>query len=235
MQLKRNIKLFNPLKCILFSFSLILYSFTGNSNSRFGGISVCMRSDFMDSESPACVRFFKSDNDLQQTLLMLGSSTTKAGENFLYWVMHPENDNLSFEVQRFNNGKWEFISGTPSNENTKTVTYYDVPVSHSLGKNQYRLKQIDSKGRFSFSETLEVDWTGLRVNIANHPFFEDPQNNILVVVDDSEGNTLAFKTEIKYENGNLYALNKPFRAQNGEYKIIASSTNIFDGSTLTLR
>ena len=228
-------KVINGLLFLLLCTIFYIMPTAGNSTNRFGGISVCMRSDFMDNESPACVRFFKSDNDLQQTLLMFGASTSKEGDSFLYWVMHPEKENFSFEIQRLNGEKWEFIAGTSSNENTIKPTYYDIPVSHTVGRNFYRLKQIDSKGRYSFSEAFEVDWTGERVNISNHPFFEDPQNTILVVINDTEGNTLAFKTQIKYENGNLYALSKPYRAQNGEYKIIGSSTNIFDGSTLVLR
>lgn len=207
-------------------------------NSGFDGSDfkpLCIKPYFENEENNPVHNTQLSKNDLKKNLVLYGSATTKEGIDYLYWSMCPERDNFFFEIQRLYKNKWEFVSGVGSKENTTEITYYDIPVNHQHGINKYRLKQIDKNGRFSFSETLEVDWTGEKMNISNQPIYKDSDSKILVVLSDDEGNMVAFKTIIKYENGNLIAMYKPHTISTGNYHIIGSSTNMFDGSTLVLR
>ena len=75
----------------------------------------------------------------------------------LTWSTASEINNKGFEVEKFVNNKWEsvgFVNGAGNSNVTKHYRFEDVLTSNKL---QYRLKQIDNDGKYSYSEVIEVN------------------------------------------------------------------------------
>ncbi|MFH1197853.1 MAG: T9SS type A sorting domain-containing protein, partial [bacterium] len=77
----------------------------------------------------------------------------------LEWLTSTEVDNYGFEIERKSGNKdWNkigFIKGHGSSNSTKEYSFTDKSINGG-GKFQYRLKQIDTDGSYSYSETVEV-------------------------------------------------------------------------------
>jgi photosystem II stability/assembly factor-like uncharacterized protein len=87
------------------------------------------------------------------------SASVDNGKVVLNWITASELNNRGFEVQKStDNEEWEklgFISGFGTTTETQSYSFIDeTPV---IGKNYYRLKQIDFDGSFEYSYIVEVD------------------------------------------------------------------------------
>ncbi len=90
----------------------------------------------------------------------------------LNWQTATEVNNYGFEVEKKaplnlpqgeTYGDWMTLGFVPGNGNSnspKEYSYVDEDIKNQLnGKYYYRLKQIDTDGSYSYSETIEIDWT----------------------------------------------------------------------------
>ncbi|MCO6472904.1 MAG: T9SS type A sorting domain-containing protein [Melioribacteraceae bacterium] len=77
----------------------------------------------------------------------------------LVWQTATETKNYGFDVEKSNSRDiWEkiaFINGHGNSSSPKEYVYIDE--NPSVGKNKYRLKQIDTDGAFKYLETLEIE------------------------------------------------------------------------------
>ncbi|MCL4708120.1 T9SS type A sorting domain-containing protein [bacterium] len=101
--------------------------------------------------------------------------SARAGETgvTLSWQTISETNNYGFEVQRSrdkqNFNKIGFVKGQGTT--TQACSYSFIDRSVRRGKHAYRLKQIDTDGRHSFSQTVEISLdgpTGFEL-MQNHP------------------------------------------------------------------
>ncbi len=83
-------------------------------------------------------------------------------EGYLYWKTESELNNDYFEIQRsFDGGEFEVIGKVNGNGTTESaVDYMYEDASLQYGKNYYRLRQVDFDGKFSFSKTIVLEYTG---------------------------------------------------------------------------
>lgn len=91
------------------------------------------------------------------------SAATKGNKIVLTWKTQTEVNNFGFEVQYSlmkENGKWSewnYIGFVEGNGNSnKPVTYNYVDEVLKSNKVKYRLKQIDTDGKFSYSKEIEL-------------------------------------------------------------------------------
>ncbi len=107
----------------------------------------------------------------------------------LNWQTATEVNNYGFEVERLTqnenediqNNKWEkiaFINGHGNSNSPKFYNYFDNTVSS--GKFQYRLKQIDFDGKYSYSNVVEVD-LGLPTEFSLKQNYPNPFNPSTVI------------------------------------------------------
>lgn len=79
----------------------------------------------------------------------------------LEWVTATEVNNMGFEIQRNLSDIWETIGFIEGKGTTSEITNYhffnDLSEFNYSVKLQYRLKQIDYNGAFSYSEIVEVE------------------------------------------------------------------------------
>ena len=79
----------------------------------------------------------------------------------LNWATATETNNSGFEIQRkFNNAKFEvvgFIKGFGTTTEKQNYTFVDKNLYS--GNYQYRLKQIDFDGSYSYSQSIEVEYS----------------------------------------------------------------------------
>lgn len=77
----------------------------------------------------------------------------------LKWRTETEVSNYGFEVLRSSqNDKWDvlgFVQGNGNSNSPKEYSFIDDKVTE--GKYSYRLKQIDTDGKFEYSKVIEVD------------------------------------------------------------------------------
>jgi len=95
----------------------------------------------------------------------------------LQWKTASEVNNAGFEIERSEDtNKWEnigFVSGAGTTLATKEYTYTDP--KPLVGKSYYRLKQLDTDGKFSYSFILSIDrQRGLKV-------FPNPSTNYIIL------------------------------------------------------
>lgn len=80
----------------------------------------------------------------------------------LEWVTATEINNMGFEIQRNLSDIWETIGFVEGKGTTSEITNYhffnDLSEFNYSAKLQYRLKQIDYNGAFSYSEIVEVEF-----------------------------------------------------------------------------
>ncbi len=92
-------------------------------------------------------------------LLSFDGELIKQEQVALSWITASELNNLGFEVQRSKDAKsWEtlsFITGFGTTTNTKSYKYTDT-APHN-GNNYYRLKQLDTDGRYEYSHLIEIN------------------------------------------------------------------------------
>jgi hypothetical protein len=77
----------------------------------------------------------------------------------LLWNTATEVANFGFDIERCCSGsgwiKIAFVHGSGNSNSYKSYSYYDRPVGAT--KFQYRLKQIDNNGKYSYSSVITAD------------------------------------------------------------------------------
>ncbi len=123
-------------------------------------------------------RFTDSENSLPVELVSF--TALQAGNKVnLNWSTATEINNSGFEILRFtqndNNGwvKIGFIEGYGTTTEVKHYTFTDDNLI--AGVYSYRLKQVDYDGTFSYSDVIEVDFTGV-VGFALEQNYPNPFN-----------------------------------------------------------
>jgi hypothetical protein len=95
----------------------------------------------------------------------------------LAWSTATEQNNLGFEVQRSVNSnafsKIAFVDGHGTTNAPQSYSYVDASAS---GKASYRLKQIDRDGKFTYSQTVEVNTAGTVSTYALGQNYPNPFN-----------------------------------------------------------
>jgi hypothetical protein len=90
------------------------------------------------------------------------NASLKGAGVLLEWVTATEINNMGFEIQRNLSDIWETIGFVDGKGTTSEITNYhffnDLSEFNYSAKLQYRLKQIDYNGAFSYSEIVEVDF-----------------------------------------------------------------------------
>jgi hypothetical protein len=108
-------------------------------------------------------RFTDSENPLPVELVSF--TALQAGNKVnLNWSTATETNNSGFEILRFtqndNNG-WQKIGFVQGYGTTTELQHYSFTDDNLIaGVYSYRLKQIDYDGTFSYSDVIEVDFTG---------------------------------------------------------------------------
>jgi hypothetical protein len=99
----------------------------------------------------------------------------------LNWTTATETNNRGFEVQRKSlDGEFQavgFVEGAGTSTETNTYTFVDDKVV--AGDYEYRLKQVDFDGRFSYSDAVEVNFIVADFELQqNYPNPFNPTTNI---------------------------------------------------------
>ncbi len=107
-----------------------------------------------------------SSSTLPVELSSFSAAVSKTGVK-LNWRTETEANNYGFEVERKAGslqslvGNWEkigFVNGSGNSNSPKNYFYEDRNLT--LGKYSYRLKQIDSDGKYEYSKAIEVNLNG---------------------------------------------------------------------------
>jgi len=101
----------------------------------------------------------------------------------LHWITETEVSNYGFEILRSTqNDEWDvlgFVEGHGNSNSPKEYSFVDNNVT--AGKYSYRLKQLDTDGKFEYSKIIEVDLdTPLKYELTqNYPNPFNPSTSIL--------------------------------------------------------
>lgn len=89
------------------------------------------------------------------------TATLDKNEIKLFWRTETEVNNYGFNLEkRINEGEWNtisFIQGSGNSNSPKEYSYIDKDLLAGGSKFQYRLKQIDKDGSFTYSDVVEVE------------------------------------------------------------------------------
>ena len=101
---------------------------------------------------------FTIENPLPVELVSFTAIVTN-NQVLLKWVTETEVNNYGFDVERrVNKGKFEkigFVEGHGNSNSPKEYSFVDINVTGGIYS--YRLKQIDTDGKFEFSKVIEID------------------------------------------------------------------------------
>lgn len=103
---------------------------------------------------------FKYQNDILPVELVSFTADLKNNQVQLNWLTATEINNFGFNIERkYNEEGWESIGFVKGQGSSTTKKYYSFTDKNLTGgsKFQYRLKQIDTDGRFEYSEIVEVE------------------------------------------------------------------------------
>ncbi|QQS36140.1 MAG: T9SS type A sorting domain-containing protein [Ignavibacteriales bacterium] len=114
----------------------------------------------------------------------LVSFTAKVYDNkiILDWKTNTETNNYGFEIERTisagTGAGWQSIGFVDGNGNSNSPHYYsfvdiDYPKSDKL---IYRLKQIDTDGKYEYSNEIEVDISAISIDYALYQNYPNPFN-----------------------------------------------------------
>lgn len=93
----------------------------------------------------------------------------------LRWGTATEVNNYGFEIQRGDGNLYfnsiDFVPGSGNSNSPKHYLYVDSTIT-STGNYFYRLKQIDTDGTYSFSDTIQVFYQQLNIDEENNFSFK---------------------------------------------------------------
>ena len=100
--------------------------------------------------------------------LVLFAANVKNNQVLLNWKTETEVDNYGFEIQRQvssksasggTTGNWEIIGFVEGHGNSNSPKQYSFTDKNLIGGSsfKYRLKQIDTDGKFEYSDVIEVE------------------------------------------------------------------------------
>ncbi|MDP4117473.1 MAG: T9SS type A sorting domain-containing protein, partial [Bacteroidota bacterium] len=102
---------------------------------------------------------FGSTNNALPVELNSFSSVVKNNTVNLSWTTATEKSNYGFNVERSSDKtnwvKVGFVNGNGNSNSPKNYSFVDKSVN--CGKQYYRLKQVDTDGKFEYSKTIEAD------------------------------------------------------------------------------
>jgi hypothetical protein len=123
-----------------------------------------------------------SGSPLPVELSYFAVKTLKGGGAQLDWKTETEISNYGFEVYRLNQSNdWKligFVEGYGNSNSPKEYLFEDKNVS--LGKYSYRLKQIDTDGKFTYSKTIEINF-GLPAEFELSQNYPNPFNPVTTI------------------------------------------------------
>jgi len=99
---------------------------------------------------------YESSGDPLPVELVTFDATHQSEAAVLTWQTASERNNAGFDVQRRVSGEWEtlsFVEGTGTTSETQTYRFRDTDLPYETESVKYRLKQVDTDGTTSFSDT----------------------------------------------------------------------------------
>jgi len=114
--------------------------------------------------------------------LSLFNAIVKGNDVYLNWQTENEINNFGFEIQRCeNNQNWDSIAFVQGNGNSNSKKYYSyIDRNLDTGVYQYRIKQIDVDGNYSFSKIIGVE-IFLPYNFYLYQNYPNPFNPITII------------------------------------------------------
>ncbi len=113
--------------------------------------------------------------NLPVELVYFKANQRKSG-NQLFWQTASELNNEGFEIERSEDGRqWEILAFVKGHGTTIEVKDYQwIDETPHSGGNYYRLRQMDSDGKFEYSDIVQVSTRNETVHL-----FPNPVNDIL--------------------------------------------------------
>jgi len=94
----------------------------------------------------------------------------------LSWATATEVNNYGFNVERSSTGAWQMIGFVQGHGNSNSPKNYSFTDSSPIaGKVQYRLKQLDTDGKYEYSSTVGIN-IAAPANFSLAPNFPNPFN-----------------------------------------------------------
>lgn len=121
------------------------------------------------------------------------------------WSTSTEINNDRFEVERSSDGRdWQLIATVKGRGYSNTLATYEIyDAKPEIGRNLYRIRQVDTDGRSSYSITVsvQVKADGTTVSLLNNPvankitldFLSESRSNIRVRMVDMSGRLVSTK------------------------------------------
>jgi len=107
----------------------------------------------------------------------------------LRWTTATEVNNFGFELQRSATNSWQIIGFVPGHGNSNSPKSYSFEDKSLVpGNLQYRLKQIDTEGKYKYSSTLKITASPPSEYklVQNFPNPFNPATNIRYSIPDAE-------------------------------------------------
>ncbi len=166
------------------------------------------------------------------------SATIKGDVILLNWKTATEVNNYGFEVQRSANSvgltEWETIGFVEGHGNSNSPKYYSFTDSNPLnGAISYRLKQIDTDGKFEYSPVIEIESNLLTEYVLEqnypNPFSKGSGGNPTTVISYSIPKATHVSVKVFDVLGNVIATLVNENQAIGRYKVNFDATTLSDG------
>ena len=157
-------------------------------------------------------------------------ATIKDAGVLLEWTTATEINNMGFEIQRNSSATWETIGFIEGKGTTSEITNYqffnDLSEFNNSIKLEYRLKQIDFNGVFSYSDIVEIEFSPENYSLSqNYPNPFNPSTSISFTITKSTFVTLKIFNILGSEITTLVNQVTP----SGKYEIKFDAKNLPSG------